>query len=143
VTAFDPVVSSVSLPGLTIVADPHDVAGGADAIVVATELPDFLLLDLGDLRRRMRGDVLLDGRGLFDRAQAAAAGFRHLALGRPSTNAALPPVTVDRRDDVDVAVSRSSEKQLRPGDALVSAHETTQHGTSDSTERESATWEPS
>jgi UDPglucose 6-dehydrogenase len=116
VTAFDPVVSSVSLPGLTIVADPHDVAGGADAIVVATEWPDFLLLDLGDLRRRMRGDVLLDGRGLFDRAQAAAAGFRHLALGRPSSNAARPPVTVERRDDVDVAVSRSSsENSFGPG----------------------------
>jgi hypothetical protein len=106
VTVFDPVVSSVSLPGLTIVADPHDVAGGADAIVVATEWPDF----------------------------------RRLALGRPSIDAARRP---NRWDDVDVAVSRISDKQLRPGAALVSAHQTNRHCTSDSTERESATWKRS
>ncbi|MGY1641528.1 UDP-glucose dehydrogenase family protein [Geodermatophilus sp. SYSU D00703] len=105
VTAYDPVVSSVALPGLTIAPDPHDVAEDADAIVVATEWPDFLLLDLGDLHRRMRGDVLLDGRNLFDRGQARAAGFRHLALGRPSRDVARSPVVPACWDQVDVAAA--------------------------------------
>ena len=116
VSAYDPVVSSVHLPGLTVVTDPQDVATGADAIVVATDWPDFLLLSLSDLRRRMRGDVLLDGRSLFDRAQAEEAGFRHLAFGRPSRTVARQPVGHGcGRGGADVIGSRTSEIRLRPG----------------------------
>ena len=113
VTAYDPVVSSVPLPGLTVVTDPHDVATGADAVVVATEWPDFLLLDLGDLRRRMRGDVLLDGRNLFDRSEAVAAGFRHLAIGRPTSNVTRLPIIGDPRDDVGVVDSAPISEKRR------------------------------
>ena len=103
VTAYDPVVSSVSLPGLTVAADPYEVGSGADAIVLVTEWPEFLLLDLASLRRRMRGDVLLDGRNLFDGAQAALAGFRYLAIGRPSKSLLERVVTLDEEVvDVDV-----------------------------------------
>jgi hypothetical protein len=103
VTAYDPVVSSVSLPGLTVAADPYEVGAGADAIVLVTEWPEFLLLDLASLRRRMRGDVLLDGRNLFDGAQAALAGFRYLAIGRPSKSLLERVVTLDEEVvDVDV-----------------------------------------
>jgi UDPglucose 6-dehydrogenase len=84
VVGYDPVVSSTPRPELTIVADPHTVAAGADAIVLATEWPSFALLNLRDLRRRMRGDVLLDGRSFFNRADAEAAGFRYLAMGQSS-----------------------------------------------------------
>jgi UDPglucose 6-dehydrogenase len=84
VVGYDPVVSSTPWPELTIVADPHTVAAGADAIVLATEWPSFALLNLHDLRRRMRGDVLLDGRSFFNRADAEAAGFRYLAMGQSS-----------------------------------------------------------
>lgn len=84
VVGYDPVVSSTPWPELTIVADPHTVAAGADAIVLATEWPSFALLNLGDLRRRMRGNVLLDGRSFFNRADAEAAGFRYLTMGQSS-----------------------------------------------------------
>ena len=132
VTAYDPVVSSVPLPGVNVVAHPHDVATDADAIVVATEWPDFLLLNLGDLRRRMRGDVLLDGRSLFDRDQATASGFRHLAIGRPSSSGLQPAATADGRDDVGgVAGQLRDTSFARRGST--SSHTAGPHCTSDST----------
>jgi hypothetical protein len=63
--------------------DPYIAASGADAIVVATDWPDFTSMNLRDLRGSMHGDLFFDGRNLFDPKQVRAAGFRYLAIGRP------------------------------------------------------------
>ena len=49
----------------------------ADAVVIATEWPEFGALDLQTLRSVAHGDLLFDGRSLISPAAACAAGFRY------------------------------------------------------------------
>jgi UDPglucose 6-dehydrogenase len=89
VTATDPMVTSLPHhPSVRIVKDPYEVADAADAIVVATEWPEFLALDLSDLRRRSRGSLFFDGRNAFSPAAVQAARFTYVGIGR-STGAPL------------------------------------------------------
>lgn len=53
---------------------------GADAVVVATDWPEFGTLDLAAARRVMRGDMFIDGRGIVDRKLATQAGFALFTL---------------------------------------------------------------
>jgi UDPglucose 6-dehydrogenase len=83
VTAHDPMVHTVGdLPELRTDGDPYEAARGATAVVVATDWPQFLTLDLGRLRRAMKGDLFFDGRNLFDADEVQAAGFRYVGVGR-------------------------------------------------------------
>lgn len=62
-------------------------ARGADAVIFATEWPELAGLDLVRLRRVMRGNVLVDGRGVLRADNVRAAGFDHYAFGRrPSSD---------------------------------------------------------
>ena len=51
-------------------------------MVLVTEWPEFAALDLGEMARAMRGDVLVDGRNLYDPAAARAAGLVYEGVGR-------------------------------------------------------------
>jgi UDPglucose 6-dehydrogenase len=86
VVAFDPVVRPArareALPGLDTAADAMTVFDDADAVVIATEWPEFAMLDLAAARRRMRQPTLFDGRGLISAAQAVAAGLAYRGIGR-------------------------------------------------------------
>ena len=83
VTAFDPMVKEVAgMPGLRIADDAFAVAVRAQALVVATDWPDFLSLDLPALLASMRGDLFVDGRNLFDPLAVIEAGFRYEGVGR-------------------------------------------------------------
>jgi nucleotide sugar dehydrogenase len=84
VTAFDPMVEHVpNQSEIRLYPDAYLAASGADAIVVATDWPEFTAIDLGKLRDAMHGNVFFDGRNLFDPQQVRAAGFRYSAIGRP------------------------------------------------------------
>jgi UDPglucose 6-dehydrogenase len=96
VIAYDPLVSRVPhVPGLAVADSPYETADGADAVVLATEWPDFLLLDLAELRARMQGNVFVDGRNVFDSHVMEAAGLRYEAVGRSNVNGAHPTVLVN------------------------------------------------
>jgi UDPglucose 6-dehydrogenase len=82
VQAYDPAVRRLSDGAVAhVAADPIDACDGADAVVVATEWPEFARLDLAALRRVTRGDVIVDGRAIIDPANAVAAGFRYRGVG--------------------------------------------------------------
>ena len=90
VAAYDPVAleSGVALltkggPDVPVKASPSvaDACAGADAVVVATEWPQFGTLDWAAIGPTMAGDVVIDGRRIVDAAAAAAAGLRVVALG--------------------------------------------------------------
>jgi len=84
VSAYDPMVTEVrGVPALRITSDPYEASRGADAIVLATEWPSLLTLDLDRLREVMRGDVFFDGRNVFDPKRVGDAGFHYLGIGRP------------------------------------------------------------
>jgi UDPglucose 6-dehydrogenase len=85
VRAFDPVVKEAP-PGyedaIVLSPDPVSLAGGADALVLVTEWPEFARLDLARLRAVMRTPLLLDGRNFFDPEKVRAAGLVHMGIGR-------------------------------------------------------------
>jgi UDPglucose 6-dehydrogenase len=70
------------LPNVTYVPDIDAVAEGCDALVVATEWPDFKKLDLERARRVMSHPIMFDGRNLFDPEEMERLGFIYKSIGR-------------------------------------------------------------
>jgi len=91
VTAYDPMVHAV--PGVSdirLMPDALTAAADADAVVLATEWPQFLTIDLAELRATMRGDLFFDGRNNFDPEVVRRAGLRYLGIGRGARVSAQP-----------------------------------------------------
>jgi UDPglucose 6-dehydrogenase len=63
--------------------DPMGVAKHADALVIATEWPEFRELDWKRVHDLMARPLVLDGRNLLDPAQMIALGFEYHSFGRP------------------------------------------------------------
>jgi len=83
ITAFDPVVRGIpDMPTVGVTDDPFEAADRADAVVVVTDWPELRKLDLVELRSRMRGNVLVDGRNAFHPYAATRAGFVYEGIGR-------------------------------------------------------------
>ena len=85
--------AATALPTLRLAASALDAVQGSDAIVIATEWPEFLQLDLMRLKGSTRAPVIVDLRNLLTRADAEAAGFTYVCIGRPSaggTDANVP-----------------------------------------------------
>jgi UDPglucose 6-dehydrogenase len=90
VQAHDPaalVNAAARLPDITLVADPYDAAMGADAVLLCTPWPEYTTIDFHRAAHLMRGDLILDGRNVLDRALVEAAGLRYEGIGRGSTTA--------------------------------------------------------
>ncbi|MBO8140924.1 MAG: UDP-glucose/GDP-mannose dehydrogenase family protein [Firmicutes bacterium] len=62
--------------------DPYEMAVGADALVLATEWPDYRELEFDKLARAMRNPVLVDGRNFLPEEAVRAAGFVYQGVGR-------------------------------------------------------------
>ena len=93
VTAHDPVVSDVpGRPDLLMAPDPYEAAADADAVVLVTDWPEFERLDFAELRRRMRGDLFVDGRNVLRGAGMRAAGFVYESFGASPERRRLRPV---------------------------------------------------
>lgn len=80
VVAFDPEATVTDLP---LAPDPVSAAVDADLLLVATEWPELLRVDLGEVAKVMAGDVVYDVRNHLDPLKARAAGLRYVGLGRP------------------------------------------------------------
>jgi len=84
VVAHDPVVAEVpSLPELLRAGSPYDAARDADALLLATEWPDYLDMDLEKVAGILRGDLVVDGRNALDPEAVVSAGLRYEGIGRP------------------------------------------------------------
>jgi len=70
------------LPDATYVDDLNAVADGCDALVIATEWPEFKQLDLERARKVMTHPILFDGRNLFDPQELERLGFIYKSIGR-------------------------------------------------------------
>jgi UDP-N-acetyl-D-mannosaminuronate dehydrogenase len=80
VGAQDPMVRRIE--DVDTVDNFYDVANGADAVVLATEWPQYLSCDLAVLSDRMRGTLFFDGRNAFDPAAVRSVGLRYVGVGR-------------------------------------------------------------
>ena len=70
------------LKNATFVPDMNAVADGCDALVVATEWPEFKKLDLERARKVMTHPILFDGRNLFDAREMERHGWIYKSIGR-------------------------------------------------------------
>jgi len=85
VRAYDPHASNDTealLPGVEWCRSALEAAEQADVTVVLTEWNEFRALSLDTLKDRMSGDVLVDLRNIYSPAQAEAAGFSYMSIGR-------------------------------------------------------------
>lgn len=65
-------------------SDMYDAANDADAVALLTEWKQFRLPSWGVLRKAMRGNVIVDGRNIYEPAELGAEGFIYLSIGRPA-----------------------------------------------------------
>jgi UDPglucose 6-dehydrogenase len=81
--AFDPRVRTLpeDISSLELAADPFAAAEGADALVLATEWPEFKSLDWAALGSRLRRPLVFDLKGLLD---PATPGIDLRRVGVPS-----------------------------------------------------------
>lgn len=83
VSAFDPVVKSLpaEFADVRIADDVYAAAERADAVVVATEWPEFRLIDPTGLSRVMRGTLIVDGRNCLPENTFAGSGLDLVGFG--------------------------------------------------------------
>ena len=85
VSSFDPVAREQAekiFSGIEFANDAYAAAEGADALVIVTEWDEFRALDLDELAKRMRGNILVDLRNVWDPKEAERAGFAYVGIGR-------------------------------------------------------------
>lgn len=87
VTAYDPkgMEKFLELPiskKITLASSPLEAAKDAEALVIATEWPEFSGVDLGELKQIMHSPLIFDGRNLLEPSQAIEAGFQYRGIGR-------------------------------------------------------------
>ncbi|MGZ4273119.1 MAG: UDP-glucose dehydrogenase family protein, partial [Solirubrobacteraceae bacterium] len=85
VCAYDPIAEAEARKRMTGVEFADSALGavdGADAAILVTEWPEFAELDWSEVKRRMAGDLLIDGRNFADREAVEAAGFTYEGIGR-------------------------------------------------------------
>jgi len=72
---------------ITFAEDQYSCLDGADALVIATEWPQFAEVNFSEIKKRMRNPMVFDGRNLWNLEDAAAQEIDYYSVGRASTNA--------------------------------------------------------
>jgi UDPglucose 6-dehydrogenase len=87
VIAYDPVagpnVKATLGDRIELAANPYAAAEKVDALVLVTEWHELRQPDFDRLAATMRTKVLVDGRNVWPRENARAAGFTYYGIGRP------------------------------------------------------------
>jgi UDPglucose 6-dehydrogenase len=83
IRAHDPVaqIDGAEFPHVTIFSSPLSAAEGADALVVMTPWPSYAALPVKELRKLLRGRVIIDPYAILDEAQCRDLGFEYHRLG--------------------------------------------------------------
>lgn len=86
IRTHDPIANDVAqvLLGTSVSfhTDMYDAISGTDAVLLATEWNEFRALDFERCAGIMRGDLILDGRNIFDPQKVRDAKLRYLGIGR-------------------------------------------------------------
>lgn len=69
---------------IALVDDPLAAVEGAEALVIATEWPDFAEVDLTEVKKRLIAPLVFDGRNLLDPWTMKELGFQYHCIGRNS-----------------------------------------------------------
>jgi UDPglucose 6-dehydrogenase len=85
VSAYDPVAEEEArklMPGVSFAVGALAAVDGADAAIIVTEWPEFAELDWTEVKQRMAGALLVDGRNHADPIAVRAAGLTYEGIGR-------------------------------------------------------------
>jgi UDPglucose 6-dehydrogenase len=91
VKGYDPVSmdnARMVLDGVDYCGSAYEVAEGADAIVVVTDWNEFKHLDMARVKDLMRGEVVVDGRNIYNPDEMSQMGFKYRGFGRGYNGAA-------------------------------------------------------
>jgi UDPglucose 6-dehydrogenase len=61
---------------------PRAATLGVDALILATEWPEFQHVNLDEIRDSMHAPIVFDGRNCFDRKMMQKIGFAYYRIGR-------------------------------------------------------------
>lgn len=86
VRAFDPIAMEETRRRIgqtvTYCKNLYDASENADAVLVVTEWKQFRLPNWTNVKEAMRGNVIIDGRNLYDGDELRAAGFKYSRIGK-------------------------------------------------------------
>lgn len=85
IKVYDPIVKKLNdkqIKNVVYSENSYDAATVADVLVIVTEWNEFRQLDLVTVKDVMRGNVLIDGRNIYDPEKAKAIGFEYSGVGR-------------------------------------------------------------
>jgi UDPglucose 6-dehydrogenase len=86
VRAFDPAVRTLpeELSGvLTLCHSALEALSGTDALVIATECPEFREISSHDVIERMRTPIVLDANRFLEKSLGTAPAVRYVTVGKP------------------------------------------------------------
>ncbi len=90
VKAYDPAAmeraKSLMPESVVFVSNPTDAIQGADALTLLTEWDEFRGANLKDIKAAMKGDLLFDGRNIYEPTEVSEAGFRYYGIGISNTH---------------------------------------------------------
>ncbi|MFN2624104.1 MAG: UDP binding domain-containing protein, partial [Chthoniobacterales bacterium] len=87
VTVYDPKAMEKArevqaIAGATFANSALEAVEGAEALIVATEWPEFANIDLEVVKAKMTTPIVFDGRNLFDPETMGELGFHYHSIGR-------------------------------------------------------------
>jgi UDPglucose 6-dehydrogenase len=81
-----PAAKAILPPEVELCPDPSVALEGADAMVIATEWPEYAALDLAEVAALLARPVVVDLRNLLDPVAVTGAGLSYASIGRaPAT----------------------------------------------------------
>ena len=89
VVAYDPIAMENAkrfFPDLAYAKNAFEATEGADAVAVVTEWNEFKQINLDKLKASMKGNILFDGRNIYDPAKVQRCGFHYVGIGRGHSN---------------------------------------------------------
>jgi UDPglucose 6-dehydrogenase len=87
VIAYDPEamrnVKDILGDKISYVEGEYEALDDADALLIVTEWQVFRSPDFSEIKKRMKGEVIFDGRNLFNPNTVKEKGFDYFSIGRP------------------------------------------------------------
>ncbi|MFA7116635.1 MAG: UDP-glucose/GDP-mannose dehydrogenase family protein [Bacteroidales bacterium] len=85
IRVFDPIamnaVKAKYADKLTYCENLYDCAESADAVALLTEWKEFRILNLKKLKEKMKGNILVDGRNIYEYKSLQEEGFKYYSIG--------------------------------------------------------------
>lgn len=93
VRCFDPEamdnVKRYAKPNVTYAETRYTCVNDADALLIVTEWSEFRTLDFAEMDKRMKQNVIFDGRNIFELSEMENKGFDYYSIGRKTLRAAV------------------------------------------------------